>query len=191
MTETAQPSADTAPLHPRQLLLPSLTAMVHDFGADAAPSSVVHALQAKQLLQQMAQAVQVVELASLGKLMQSMEAPLQAYASTGELPSDKAGELLQLAARDMQAFLQALNSGAAAHPQGACLPATAPSPNSAAKTAPTRQICGMHRGHSHHRSTGRCQRHPAQRRNPHCSLTSTCWRCCKPATPAFAPRCSN
>ncbi len=117
MTETAQPSADTAPLHPRQLLLPSLTAMVHDLAQMLPPSSVVHALQAKQLLQQMAQAVQVVELASLGKLMQSMEAPLQAYASTGELPSDKAGELLQLAARDMQAFLQALNSGAAAHPQ--------------------------------------------------------------------------
>ncbi|MFZ7310700.1 hybrid sensor histidine kinase/response regulator [Comamonas jiangduensis] len=112
MTETAPPSADAAPLTPRQLLLPSLTAMVHDLAQMLPPSSVVQALQARQLLQQMSHAVQVVELSSLGQLMQAMEVPLQAYASTGESPAEKAGELLQLAARDMQAFLQALNSGA-------------------------------------------------------------------------------
>ena len=72
------------------------------------PSSPVQALQARQLLQQLSQAVQVLELVSLGRLMQAMDSPLQSYASTSETPAEKTGELLHLAARDMQAFLLAL-----------------------------------------------------------------------------------
>ena len=110
MTETALPPADTAPLNPRQLLLPSLTAMVQDLVHLLPPSNMVDALQARQLLQQMVNAVQVVELHSLAKLMQAMDGPLQSYASTGTAPTEKAGELLQLAARDVHGFLQALDS---------------------------------------------------------------------------------
>ena len=110
MTETAQPPADTAPLSPRQLLLPSLTAMVQDLTHLLPPSNVVSALQARQLLQQMVNAVQVVELHSLAQLMQAMDAPLQTYATTGTAPAEKTGELLHLAARDAHAFLQALES---------------------------------------------------------------------------------
>lgn len=113
MTETAQPSADTAPLDPRQLLLPSLTAMVQDLALMLPPSSVVHALQAKQLLQQMVKALQVVELPSLAALLQTMDVPLQHYATTGEAPAEKTGELLHLAARDAQRFLQAMGNGTA------------------------------------------------------------------------------
>lgn len=111
MTEPAQPSPDTAPLDPRQLLLPSLTAMVHDLAVMLPPSTVVQALHAKQLLQQMAQAVQVAQLPSLGLLMQAMDAPLQQYAVGGEAPAEKTGELLHLAAKDAHAFLQALSEG--------------------------------------------------------------------------------
>lgn len=111
MTETAQPSADTAPLDPRQLLLPSLTAMVHDLAVMLPPSTVVQALHAQQLLQQMAQAVQVAKLPSLGLLMQAMHAPLQQYASNGQVPTEKTGELLHLAAKDAHSFLQALSDG--------------------------------------------------------------------------------
>ena len=111
MTETAQPPADTAPLNPRQLLLPSLTAMVKDLVHLLPPRTVVDALQARQLLQQMVNAVQVVELHSLAQLMQAMDAPLQAYANTGTAPAEKSGELLQLAARDAHTYLEALSTG--------------------------------------------------------------------------------
>ncbi|MEG0412772.1 MAG: hypothetical protein RR584_07890, partial [Comamonas sp.] len=84
----------------RQLLLPSVTAMVQDLTHMLPPASVVHALQAKQLLQQMVNALQVVQLNSLATLMQAMEVPLLHYATTGEAPAEKTGELLQLAARD-------------------------------------------------------------------------------------------
>ena len=117
MTETAQPSADTAPLDPRQLLLPSVTAMVQELTHMLPPASVVHALQAKQLLQQMVNALQVVQLNSLATLMQSMEVPLLHYATTGEAPAEKTGELLQLAARDAQTFLQAMQRGEPTCPQ--------------------------------------------------------------------------
>lgn len=114
MTPNAQPpSADTlAPLTPRQLLLPSLSAMVHDLAQLLPPASLVQALQAQQLLQQMASAVEVVALPSVAQLMQAMQVPLQTFATTGQAPTEKTGELLQLAARDIQGFLQALVQGA-------------------------------------------------------------------------------
>ena len=110
MTEIAQPSIDTAPLDPLQLLLPSLTAMVQDLVHMLPPTSVVQALQAKQLLQQMGNAVQVMQLRSVARVMQAMEAPLEGYAQTGHALADKAGELLQLAARDLHAYLLGLTS---------------------------------------------------------------------------------
>lgn len=114
MTETAlQPSADPAPLNPRQLLLPSLSTMVHELAQLLPPTNTVQALQAQQLLQQMGSAVQVVQLYGLGPLMQAMQTAVQTYTGTDNAPADKTGELLQLAARDAQDFLQALAQGAA------------------------------------------------------------------------------
>jgi len=84
--------------------------MVQDLAHLLPPSSVVHALQAKQLLVQMGNAAQVVGLRSVQQLMQAMLAPLEHYGQTGQAPAEKTGELLQLAARDLQRFLQAFGA---------------------------------------------------------------------------------
>ena len=111
MTESVQPSAETTPLDPRQLLLPSLTAMVHDLSVRLPPSSAVQALQTQQLLQQMAQAVQMGQLPALGLLLQAMQTALQHYADGETAQTDKTGELLHLAAKDAHGYLQALSDG--------------------------------------------------------------------------------
>ena len=114
MTETAQPSADTAlPSPSHALLVPPLIAMAQDLVQLLPPTSVVHALQAQQFLQQMGKAVHVLELLSLGRLLQAMEGPLQAYTRTDDAPAEKSGELLQLAARDAHGLLLALHTGTA------------------------------------------------------------------------------
>ena len=107
MTETVQPSVETAPPHPFALLLPSLMGMVQNLIHMLPPGSVVQALQARQLLQQMGNATQVMGLHGCSRLMQSMQAPLALYAENGQALADKTGELLQLAARDLQAFWHA------------------------------------------------------------------------------------
>ena len=109
MTEIASPSADTAPLTPHQLLLPSLAAMAQDLLPLLALSEPQHALHAHQLLQQMAQAVQVLQMDSLAKLMQAMQAPLRQW-SAHQPPAEKTQELLQLAGSDLLGCLQQLAS---------------------------------------------------------------------------------
>ena len=81
--------------------------MVQDLIHMLPPGSVVQALQARQLLQQMGNATQVMGLHGCSRLMQSMQAPLALYAENGQALADKTGELLQLAARDLQAFWHA------------------------------------------------------------------------------------
>lgn len=111
MTETAPPSTDNAPFNPMDLLLPSMTAMVQDLVHMLPPANTVQALQAKQLLQQMGQAVQVMALPSLGQFMQAMLPALETYTHVTEAPPEKTGEILQLAACDVQAFLLAYSQG--------------------------------------------------------------------------------
>lgn len=76
------------------------------------PTSVVHALQARQLLQQLLHAVQVLDLNALLQLMQAMDAPLQSYAMGAQPPAEKTGELLQLAARDALSYVHAISQQA-------------------------------------------------------------------------------
>lgn len=76
------------------------------------PTSVVHALQARQLLQQLLHAVQVLDLHALLQLMQAMDAPLQSYAMGEQPPAEKTGELLQLAARDALSHVLAISQQA-------------------------------------------------------------------------------
>lgn len=62
--------------------------MLQELAQRMPPTSVVHALQARQLLQQLLHAVQVLDLHALLQLMQAMDAPLQSYAM-GEQPLRK------------------------------------------------------------------------------------------------------
>lgn len=190
MTETAQPSADTAPLDPRQLLLPSLTGMVHDLTAMLPPSTVVQALHAKQLLQQMAQAVQVAQLPSVGLLMQAMDAPLQQYAMGAEVANEKTGELLHLAAKDAHAFLQALSDGQTPSSQDLFPSYRALTKINGKDTAHPADLWDSPWPVPVLHAPPACSRcRPAALYAP--SSINMYWPCCKPATPRFATRYSR
>lgn len=105
MTDTVQQPATTASIDSRQLLLPAMQAMVNDLVRMLPPASLVQAVQVRQLLQQMQMAAEVLHLHSLQQLLKVMDAQLQPYATATEPASPKTGELLHLAARDMQTYL--------------------------------------------------------------------------------------
>ena len=108
MTETAQPTASPAPLDPRQLLLPAMAAMASDVAQLLPPADAMQAMQAQQVLQQLGNASRVLGLQGLAAFMQGLRAPLQQLSAGGEPLPGKTGELLALAARDAQRFVQAL-----------------------------------------------------------------------------------
>lgn len=108
MTETAQPTASPAPLDPRQLLLPAMAAMASDVAQLLPPGDAMQAMQAQQVLQQLGNASRVLGLQGLAAFMQGLQAPLQQLTGSGEPLPGKTGELLALAARDAQRFVQAL-----------------------------------------------------------------------------------
>lgn len=105
MTDTVQQPATTAPVDPRQLLLPAMQTMVNDLVRLLPPPGAMQAVQVRQLLQQMLMAADVLQLPSLQRLMQAMDAQLLPYCTASEAPAAKTGELLQLAARDVHTYL--------------------------------------------------------------------------------------
>lgn len=122
MTETVQQpfaaAPTSAPLDPRQLLLPAMHTMAEDLIGMLPPADMVQALQSQQLLQQMLMATDVLQMHSLTKLMQAMDAVLRTLTQISETaPNPKAGELLQLAMRDALAYLHSQQSAQPASAQ--------------------------------------------------------------------------
>lgn len=117
MTDLLSPSpaaASTADAH--ALVLPSLSAMLHDLPPLLQSDSPSAAHQAAQLLHQAARALDMVQQPGLARLLRSMEGTLrQPGALHAPAQDDATGpatrDVLLLAARDAMAHLQALQAG--------------------------------------------------------------------------------
>lgn len=105
---------------PRQLVLPSVLAMLHEVERLLPPHPQANVIQAQHVLAQMGQALESVQLPGPAHLIATMAQVVQQHvgnhpqgehSSDGEDPGARALALLRLADQDLRQYLQALEQG--------------------------------------------------------------------------------